>query len=221
MGLRASYLPERIAPIRKYDPYFLQGASSSNDTFAYFSGLLLNLAGGLACVVVSALTKSPNETVLDAPGNEGNSTGLYVCQMCISWPFRPGFFGQSAPIEFPATSRERLDLARTFARTWAEPFRSLILDLPDGTEVKTLDLADWPPPRALRGCGPVVLMGDAMHQMAMCKFFPTSPASKHARPRPVCLKHFWPGWRTCGFHSCRPAVFGPLDAERLLKARNA
>jgi 2-polyprenyl-6-methoxyphenol hydroxylase-like FAD-dependent oxidoreductase len=38
MGLRASFTPETLAPMRKYDPYFLQGANPANDTFAYFSG---------------------------------------------------------------------------------------------------------------------------------------------------------------------------------------
>jgi hypothetical protein len=109
--------------------------------------------------------------VLDAPRTESNDTDLYVGQICISWPFRPDFFGEEEPIEFPATNEERLHLTRRFAQTWAEPFRSLILDLADDTEVKTLDLADWPPPKSLRGSGPVVLMGDSMHQMAMCKFF--------------------------------------------------
>jgi hypothetical protein len=137
---------------------------------------------------------------------------MYVCQMCVSWPFRPGFFGHAGPIEFPESDRERLDLARAFARTWAEPFQSLVLDLPDDTEVKTLDLADWAPPKTLRGSGSVVLMGDAMHQMAMCKF-----------RRPGCripsrvFETFCPAWGPLAFQACSAAVPGPLVCRTIIK----
>jgi len=67
-------------------------------------------------------------------------------------------------------------LIKKFANTWAEPFRSLAQRIPDETEVKCLQLADWPPPRGLRTQGSVALVGDAMHPMVMCKssylFFP-------------------------------------------------
>lgn len=62
-----------------------------------------------------------------------------------------------------------MKLLRDFAQTWAEPFRGLVLGLNGGTEVKALDLYDCVPPRGLKGNGRVVLMGDALHQMTMCK----------------------------------------------------
>ncbi|KAK4234369.1 hypothetical protein C8A03DRAFT_18711 [Achaetomium macrosporum] len=143
MGVKMDCSPEQIEPLRALDPYFLQGAASENDTFAYFS-------------------------VLDAPGNnpEGNG-GKYMCQMVVSWPIRNGFFNQSAPIEFPETNEGGIELIKKFAGTWAEPFRSLAHSLPSDTEVKFLDLYDWPPPKGLRTTGHVALVGDAMHAMAM------------------------------------------------------
>lgn len=112
--------------------------------------------------------------VLDAPGNnppDGNN-GKYTCQMAISWPIRPGFFGQASPLSFPDTSAGGIALIKQFAATWAEPFRSLAHSIPDDTDVKFLELYDWPPPKGLRTAGHVALVGDALHPMAMCTFGP-------------------------------------------------
>lgn len=108
--------------------------------------------------------------MLDAPGNatEGNS-GHYTCQLVVSWPIREGFFNQKSPIDFPETDEGGIQLLRKFADTWAEPFRSLAHTIPIDTEVKYLDVRDWPPPKDLRTSGHVALVGDALHPMAMCE----------------------------------------------------
>ena len=95
--------------------------------------------------------------------------------MTVSWPIRPGFFGQAAPIVFPATSEGGIALIKEFASTWAEPFRSLAHRLPSDTDVKALELYDWPPPKGLRTAGHVALVGDALHPMAMCKSTRVTP----------------------------------------------
>ncbi|KAK0736459.1 hypothetical protein B0T21DRAFT_411636 [Apiosordaria backusii] len=142
MGVKVECTPEEIEPLRKLDPYFLQGAASENDTFVYFS-------------------------TLDAPGN-GTGSDTYTCQIVVSWPIRDNFFNSASPIPFPETNLESIQLIKTFASTWAEPFRSLALQIPEQTtEVKCLDLYDWPPPKNLRTAGKVVLVGDALHPMAM------------------------------------------------------
>ncbi|KAH0433893.1 FAD binding domain-containing protein [Colletotrichum camelliae] len=142
LGLKVFLSSEEMEPIRKIDPFFLQGTSSQNDTFLYLS-------------------------MLDAPGNNDDSSGKYSCQMCISWPDRPGFLGKPEPTGFPETNAGRLDLIRSFAGGWSEPFRSLALGIPADTDVKQLELFDYPPPKGLRSSGRVVLMGDAFHAMAM------------------------------------------------------
>ncbi|KAH6612266.1 hypothetical protein B0J18DRAFT_77587 [Chaetomium sp. MPI-SDFR-AT-0129] len=143
LGVRMDCTPEEIEPLRQLDPFFLQGAASQNDSFVYIS-------------------------VLDAPNNtpEGNG-GKYSCQMVVSWPIREGFFNQPEPIAFPDTNEGRIALIKTFAETWAEPFRTLALSIPSSSEVKSLDLYDWPPPKNLRTTGRVALVGDALHPMAM------------------------------------------------------
>jgi hypothetical protein len=57
----------------------------------------------------------------------------------------------------------------TFAETWAEPWRSLVLGIPADTEMKGLKLQDLPPPKDFQTKGRAILMGDALHAMAMCK----------------------------------------------------
>ena len=102
------------------------------------------------------------------PGNTLSSTDKYSLQIAVSYPLRDGFFGRPGPITAPATNAERIDLIKEFARTWAEPFRSVVLDIPEDTEVKPVALTDWVPPQGLRGSGRVTLLGDALHAMVMC-----------------------------------------------------
>ncbi|KAK1961161.1 FAD binding domain-containing protein [Colletotrichum sublineola] len=142
LGMKVSLPSDQIAPIRKLDPFFLQGTSSRNDTFLYLS-------------------------ILDAPGNDDESTGQYSCQMCISWPDRPGFSGKLEPTGYPQTMAGKIELIKSFAQGWSEPFRGLALGIPDDTDVKQLDVYDYPPSKGLRTKGRVLLMGDAFHAMAM------------------------------------------------------
>ncbi|KAL2127911.1 hypothetical protein VTI74DRAFT_9999 [Chaetomium olivicolor] len=143
MGVKVDCTPEEIEPLRQLDPYFLQGAASENDSYVYCS-------------------------ILDAPGNtpSGNG-GKYTCQIVVSWPIREGFFNSASPIPLPETSEGGIALIKQFAETWAEPFRSLAFSIPGDTDVKFLDLYDWPPPKGLRTAGHVALAGDALHPMAM------------------------------------------------------
>lgn len=107
--------------------------------------------------------------VLDAPGNNDESMGKYSCQLCVSWPDRPGFLGRSEPTGYPQTNAGKIELIKSFAEGWSEPFRSLARHIPADTDVKQLDLYDYPPPKGLRSKGRAVLMGDSFHAMAMCK----------------------------------------------------
>ncbi|KAF5024481.1 hypothetical protein F66182_3421 [Fusarium sp. NRRL 66182] len=142
LGVKLALSCQQIKPIRDLDPFFLQGTHSKNDTFVYVS-------------------------LLDSPGNHKDSPHPYVCQMCVSWPYREGFFNSISPIELPATDEERHSLVRGFAESWAEPFRSLAMGIPASAEWKGLKIQDLPPSRHLRTTGRAVLMGDAFHATAM------------------------------------------------------
>ncbi|KAK4224216.1 FAD/NAD(P)-binding domain-containing protein [Podospora fimiseda] len=142
MGLKLDYTPEQIEPLRKLDPYFLQGCASQNDSFVYFS-------------------------TLNAQGNTQPPSTHYTTQLAISWPVRPNFFSSPSPIPFPTTNPARLSLIKSFASTWSDPFKSLALSIPENTEIKCLELSDWVPPKNFRTKGSVALLGDAMHPMVM------------------------------------------------------
>ena len=170
MGVKIDVSPEQIEPLRQLDPFFFQGTSSENDSFMYFSSRSSIASTPKEQPTDQPRTDTPNPTqpVLDAPANTDERSDKYTCQIVVSWPFRAGFLGNPSPTLVPPTNEGRLDLLSMLAKTWAEPFRSLVLGIPRGTEVKTLDLADWPPPRGAHGSGRVVLMGDAFHTMTMC-----------------------------------------------------
>lgn len=51
MGLKADFSPRATRRIRAMDPFFLQAASSENDTFMYFSGSSL-FCSPFFCILV-------------------------------------------------------------------------------------------------------------------------------------------------------------------------
>jgi len=87
-----------------------------------------------------------------------------ACQMMVSWPYQEGS-------EMPESNQARRQLVRKLASTWAQPFRELVYDIPEKTELQEIVLEDWPP---REGCwnnhhGRVTLVGDAAHCMTMCE----------------------------------------------------
>lgn len=92
-----------------------------------------------------------------------------MCQILVSWPFRKGFLGREEPVETPEVGG-RVAWMKEVTKGWVEPFRGIVADIPEGTEVKSLALEDWLP--AAEGLesrgGRVTLIGDAAHAMTMC-----------------------------------------------------
>ncbi|KAG8670431.1 hypothetical protein FPOAC1_009845 [Fusarium poae] len=142
LGMKLEMTPDEAKPIRDLDPFFMHSTHSSHSMFVFMS-------------------------MLDAPGNHRDEIHPYVLQMCVSWPYRAGFFGKEAPIEIPETVEEQLKLIHEFAETFAEPWRSRALGANIDAHVKGLKIQDLPPPGGLQTTGRVVLMGDALHPMAM------------------------------------------------------
>ncbi|KAL8365331.1 hypothetical protein RB595_004235 [Gaeumannomyces hyphopodioides] len=149
MGFRVDCTPAQAQAVRDLDPFFFQGTASANNTYMYFS-------------------------VLDSPGSPPENTDGYACQVVVSWALRDnaklGLGGDGdvkLPHAYPTTNEARLAFVKSLAAAWADPFASLVRSVPDGTEVRALELYDWPPPADFRGEGPVALAGDAFHQMCM------------------------------------------------------
>ncbi|KAF5534088.1 zeaxanthin epoxidase chloroplastic [Fusarium napiforme] len=142
LGIKMEMPPSQIKPIRDLDPYFFHSTNSRNDTFVYFS-------------------------VLDAPGNHADTNRSYIGQLCISWPFREGFLNRSSPIEIPDTPEEQYKLVQELTSTWAECFQPLASAVSVDSEMKGLKIQDLTPPKDFQTTGLAVLMGDALHAMAM------------------------------------------------------
>ncbi|KAK2768631.1 hypothetical protein FQN54_000487 [Arachnomyces sp. PD_36] len=142
LGATAHYTVEQAAQVRAIDPVFFQGTDSRTDTYLYFS-------------------------FLDTPHNFEDSSDKYVCQIVVSWPFRPGFLGENEPLEVPQSHTDRVSLMKRLTATWAEPFRSLVHNLPDDNEAVCINLEDWIPEKGAHGTGRIALVGDAAHSMTM------------------------------------------------------
>ncbi|RKU49539.1 hypothetical protein DL546_009059 [Coniochaeta pulveracea] len=133
---------DEVEPLRQLDPFFLHGTASHNDAFAYFS-------------------------LLEAPIHKNDEKDdTYTCQVIVSWPIREGRDSVFSSIN-TETNDGRISLLKRFALTWAEPFRSLVLNMPKLTKTTRITLSDWSPPCGLRTSGSVALVGDALHAMAM------------------------------------------------------
>lgn len=76
--------------------------------------------------------------------------------------------GHESPLEFPTTNEGNHELVQALGDTWAEPFHSFVRQIPPDTEIKHLGVTDFAPPKGLRTSGRAVLMGDSLHNMAMC-----------------------------------------------------
>ncbi len=77
-------------------------------------------------------------------------------------------------METPELNWQKLEWMKSIASGWKEPFRGLVEDIPQSTEIKVINLEDWVPGSGgmtwdNRG-GRVTLVGDAAHAMTMCKF---------------------------------------------------
>ncbi|KAF5649892.1 FAD-binding protein [Fusarium sp. NRRL 25303] len=142
LGIKMELSASEIKPIRDLDPYFFHSTNSRNDTFVYFS-------------------------VLDAPGNHPNTDRPYIGQLCVSWPYREGFLSRPSPIEIPYTPEEKYRLVQELTSTWAECFRPLASAVSLESEMKGLKIQDLTPPKDFQTTGRAVLMGDALHAMAM------------------------------------------------------
>ncbi|KAI1035313.1 hypothetical protein LB504_006130 [Fusarium proliferatum] len=142
LGIKMELSASEIKPIRDLDPYFFHSTNSRNGTFVYFS-------------------------VLDAPGNHPNTDRPYTGQLCVSWPYREGFLDRASPIEIPDTPEEKYKLVQELTSTWAECFRPLASAVSLDSEMKGLKIQDLTPPKDFQTTGRAVLMGDALHSMAM------------------------------------------------------
>ncbi|KAH3014457.1 hypothetical protein LV164_005205 [Aspergillus fumigatus] len=97
---------------------------------------------------------------LDTPNNFDDSTDAYLCQIIVSW-------SDSKNIPLPSDNAGRIALMKELTANWVEPFRSLVHNLPDDSEARSIRIQDWIFTPGERPHPRVVMMGDSAHTMTM------------------------------------------------------
>lgn len=143
LGATVDYTESQISAIRKLDPFFLQGTDPNTDSYLWFSFL-----------------STPSD-------NNHQQEDLYTCQIITSWPHRPNWLSRADPTDVPNVKTTQLVLMKHLSDSWAEPFRSIVQDIPRDAEIQPVELADWRPRVSAGFDGRVTLVGDAAHAMVM------------------------------------------------------
>jgi len=128
-------------------PYLLahRGCHPETGTFMWFS-----------------ILESPEVNL--SSNSETKSDHYYSAQINMSWPTK----SDAGPT--PPSNRERLALMNLHAANIHPVLRQAIEDIPEGTEIKEIRLADWPCLDWPNFEGKVTLLGDAAHAMTMCTY---------------------------------------------------
>ncbi|KAJ5131698.1 hypothetical protein N7448_005856 [Penicillium atrosanguineum] len=153
LGASPLYKPEEMGGAQSIDPYIFQGSHPETDIFMFFSCWSLPLP--VLCSVA-------NFIVLDTPSNyEESSRDQYHCQIIVSW-------ADSKDITLPSDNSDRVALMKKLTDNWAEPFRSLVQNLPEDIEARSIRVEDWLfQPGRTNVHARAVTLGDAAHTMTM------------------------------------------------------
>ncbi|KAL2075556.1 hypothetical protein VTL71DRAFT_499 [Oculimacula yallundae] len=138
LGVTMKLLTKDMAPLRAIDPLLFQGCHPDTGAYMWFA-------------------------TLDTPEvNKSEGAGEYfTAQINISWVVR------SPSDEVPATNADRLKRMKYLANGFEERLEATVHNIPDGTEVTEVKLADWPCLEWPNSDGKVTLLGDSAHPMTM------------------------------------------------------
>ena len=141
LGATVKLSPVAIAPLRSLDPLLFQGCHPETGTFLWFS-------------------------TLDTPEVNGSKgfDDYYSAQLNVSWPVR------SPEDEVPDSNEGKLAKMKMLSEVFEGKLKTAIQNIPDGTDILEVKIADWPCLEWPNSDGRVTLLGDAAHAMTMCKF---------------------------------------------------
>ncbi|KAI1338671.1 FAD/NAD(P)-binding domain-containing protein [Xylariaceae sp. FL0016] len=163
MGVTVVLTPAQIAPLRDIDPLLFQGSHPETGVFMWFS-----------------LLSTP-----EVNGSIGTSEPYYQGQVNLSWLVK------DSDDEVPATSVQRLSKMKNMTTGFHDVLRKTVEEIPEGTEVLEIRLADWPT-QAWQSGGRVTLLGDAAHAMTMYR----GEAANHGFTDAAKLSHQLRLWHT-------------------------
>ncbi|KAL5344044.1 hypothetical protein BJX70DRAFT_405221 [Aspergillus crustosus] len=138
-GVAVDMTPSEIQPLRSMDPLLFQGCHPDTGTFFWFSMLETPLGNGTA----------------------GTDAERFRVQICMSWPVR------SDNDEVAKTDKSRLANMKARSEGFAPFLYKALQDIPDGTPVTEIQLADWECLDWDNHGGKITLAGDAAHAMTM------------------------------------------------------
>ncbi|KAJ0421481.1 hypothetical protein BJY00DRAFT_109508 [Aspergillus carlsbadensis] len=151
-GVGISLSAAEVAPLRAMDPLLFQGCHPETGVYFWFS--MLDTPSP------SQQTTAPSEAQPD-PKTAEDEHRPYKVQLGLSWPVN------SPDDEVPATDADRLANMKRRAENFVPFLRDVIQNIPEGTPVVDVKLADWNPGPWDNRDGTVTLVGDAAHAMTM------------------------------------------------------
>ncbi len=145
MGATVRLTNEEVRPLREIDPLLFQGCHPETGTFMWFS-------------------------ILSTPGVNGSAGGeeYFEGQINLSWRVD----SDDDENGVPKSNKERLEKMKVLAKPFEERLRTVIANVPNGTEIIEIKLQDWSAVEWPNLNGKVTLIGDAGHAMTMCKIIP-------------------------------------------------
>ncbi|KAH9906038.1 FAD/NAD(P)-binding domain-containing protein [Xylariomycetidae sp. FL2044] len=186
MGVTVILSEAQTKPLREIDPLLFQGSHPDTGVFMWFSVLSTPEVNG------SIDTPEP----------------YYQGQVNLSWLVK------GPDDEVPRTSAERLSKMKMMTEGFHDVLKRTVEEIPDGTEVLEIKLADWPTQKWENGGG-VTLLGDAAHAMTMYRGEAANHGFTDAARLSQQLKLWHSGQKT------RDAALADYEAEMRERTRQA
>jgi 2-polyprenyl-6-methoxyphenol hydroxylase-like FAD-dependent oxidoreductase len=156
-GVGISLSAAEVAPLREMDPLLFQGCHPETGDYFWFS--MLDTPSQ------SPPSQSPAPDQGDTKPKKEEERP-YKVQLGLSWPVR------SPNDEVAHTDAERLANMKRRSDNFVPFLRDVFQNIPEGTPVVEVKLADWTPQSWDNRDGTVTLVGDAAHAMTMCMSSP-------------------------------------------------
>jgi 2-polyprenyl-6-methoxyphenol hydroxylase-like FAD-dependent oxidoreductase len=113
----ASYPATELSAMRKIDSFFLHCVDPKTDVYLWIN-------------------------FLENPSEDNHAADTEQCQLLLIWPYRPNWLDRADPTDCPNTQIGQRALLKHLSESWAEPFRSLIQNMPRDANIHPVDLAN-------------------------------------------------------------------------------
>ncbi|KAM0698720.1 hypothetical protein Q7P36_002187 [Cladosporium allicinum] len=111
----ANYPTSEVSAIRNMHPFFLRCTHREIEVF-----LLI--------------------TFFEETSQDSHADDTTKCQLLLQWPYRPNWLDRVDPTDCPNTKIGQRALLKHLSESWAEPFHSLIQNLPRDADIRPVEL---------------------------------------------------------------------------------